>query len=154
MDLKELQGFSVADQNELAEAFSRTFAKLYVFPKPVVAAVNGAAIAGGLFVALASDYRVARAGAWWSRGSPWLRRDRPRHPEGRRSDCLLSWAPGSFKASSIRTPNKCLLNKMGFRVNARCCAGRPDSRAISDVSDPRERYDPTAAHCTLTHSCN
>jgi len=64
MDLKELQGFSVADQNELAEAFSRTFAKLYVFPKPVVAAVNGAAIAGGLFVALASDYRVARAGAW------------------------------------------------------------------------------------------
>jgi len=64
MDLKELQGFSDADQNEMAEVFSRSFAKLYAFPKPVIAAVNGAAVAGGMFVALASDYRIARAGAW------------------------------------------------------------------------------------------
>jgi enoyl-CoA hydratase/carnithine racemase len=41
---------------------NNTFAKLYGFPKPVVAAVNGSALAGGLFFVLAADHSVAREG--------------------------------------------------------------------------------------------
>src|SRR3990172_6187756 len=37
--------------------------KLFLFPKPLVAAVNGHAIAGGCLMAFACDYRVAAGGA-------------------------------------------------------------------------------------------
>ncbi|MBI3490953.1 MAG: enoyl-CoA hydratase/isomerase family protein [Acidobacteria bacterium] len=39
-------------------AVSRTFETLFTFPKPVVAAVNGHAIAGGCVMACAADYRL------------------------------------------------------------------------------------------------
>lgn len=63
MDLKEAQGFSTTDQTAIVDGLNATFAKLYGLSKPVIAAVNGAAIAGGLFFVLASDYSVAREGA-------------------------------------------------------------------------------------------
>jgi enoyl-CoA hydratase len=34
--------------------------RIFTFPKPIVAAINGHAFAGGLFLALCSDYRVMR----------------------------------------------------------------------------------------------
>ena len=63
MDLKEAQGFSTADQTAIVDGLNAAFARLYGLAKPVIAAVNGAAIAGGLFFVLAADYSVARQGA-------------------------------------------------------------------------------------------
>lgn len=41
---------------------SEVFRRLFVFPKPTVAAINGHAIAGGSVIACACDYRIAAAG--------------------------------------------------------------------------------------------
>jgi enoyl-CoA hydratase len=46
------------------EALADAFEALFVFPKPVVAAVNGHAIAGGCILACACDYRVMARGPW------------------------------------------------------------------------------------------
>jgi enoyl-CoA hydratase len=58
MDLKEAQNFELEEQNAIVKGLNVTFKKLYAFPKPTIAAINGSAIAGGLFFVLASDYRV------------------------------------------------------------------------------------------------
>ena len=42
----------------MVDGINRIFAGWYGFPRPVVAAVNGHAIAGGLILALCADYRV------------------------------------------------------------------------------------------------
>lgn len=63
MDLKEAQAFTVAEQTQIVDSLNIMLARLYGMSKPVVTAVNGAAIAGGLFFVLASDYSVAREGA-------------------------------------------------------------------------------------------
>ncbi len=64
MDLKIIPGLSLAGQRAAITALNDTYGCVYSFPKPVVAAVNGHAIAGGLFFVLASDYRVGpEAGA-------------------------------------------------------------------------------------------
>ena len=62
MDLKEAQRFSSDDQRDIVDGLNAAFARLYGLAKPVIAAVNGAAIAGGLFFVLAADYSVARQG--------------------------------------------------------------------------------------------
>ncbi len=59
MDLKELQGFDTSRQRATVSALNSTFSTLYGFAKPLVCAAHGAAIAGGLFFVLVSDYRVA-----------------------------------------------------------------------------------------------
>jgi enoyl-CoA hydratase len=63
MDLKEAQEFSDADQIAVVDGLNATLYRLYGMTKPVITAANGAAIAGGLFFVLASDYTVAREGA-------------------------------------------------------------------------------------------
>jgi enoyl-CoA hydratase len=40
----------------------QVFERLFLFPKPVIAAVNGHAIAGGCILTCASDYRIASKG--------------------------------------------------------------------------------------------
>lgn len=62
MDLDELQ--QIAHQTlqknlEDARRVSKTFYRLYSFPKPVIAAVNGAAIAGGCGIATLCDFTLA-----------------------------------------------------------------------------------------------
>ncbi|MGI9464262.1 MAG: enoyl-CoA hydratase/isomerase family protein [Aestuariivirgaceae bacterium] len=63
LDLKEAQGFCDADQVAIVDALNSAFAALFRFPKPVVAAAGGAAIAGGLFFVLSADHAVAHAAA-------------------------------------------------------------------------------------------
>ena len=58
LDLKEVPRYTQAQQRDLILALNRFLGRLYAYPGPVVAAVNGHAIAGGLVAALACDRRV------------------------------------------------------------------------------------------------
>ena len=58
VDLKLAPTLDASAQRAMVEGINRLFAGWYSFPHPVVAAVNGHAIAGGLILALCADYRV------------------------------------------------------------------------------------------------
>lgn len=65
VDLKVAPTLDAAAQREMVAGINRLFAGWYGFPRPVVCAVNGHAIAGGLILALCGDHRVgARAGRY------------------------------------------------------------------------------------------
>lgn len=57
-DLKLAPTLDAAGQRAMVEGINRIFAGWYGFPRPVVCAVNGHAIAGGFILALCGDYRV------------------------------------------------------------------------------------------------
>ncbi|MBI5505903.1 MAG: enoyl-CoA hydratase/isomerase family protein [Deltaproteobacteria bacterium] len=58
LDLKRVPFYSFEQQREMVATANRILAWLYGCPLPVVAAVTGHAIAGGLIFVLACDYRV------------------------------------------------------------------------------------------------
>jgi enoyl-CoA hydratase len=58
VDLKLAPTLDAAGQRAMVEGINRLFTGWYSFPRPVVAAVNGHAIAGGLILALCADHRV------------------------------------------------------------------------------------------------
>ena len=59
LDLKAVPRYDRAQQNRMLAGLNELIHRLYAMPIPVVAAVNGHAIAGGLVLALACDWRVA-----------------------------------------------------------------------------------------------
>src|SRR3954454_14981795 len=58
MDLKAAPSMSTSEQRHTVGGINRLFSGWYSFPRPVVAAVNGHAVAGGLILALCADRRV------------------------------------------------------------------------------------------------
>jgi enoyl-CoA hydratase len=65
VDLKLAPTFSPAEQRGMVAGINRLFVEWYGFPGPVVAAVNGHAVAGGMILALCADHRVgSRAGTY------------------------------------------------------------------------------------------
>lgn len=58
-ELKTLTGKSHAENVEDSKKMARVFRRLYDFPKPTIAAVNGASIAGGTGLATMCDFTLA-----------------------------------------------------------------------------------------------
>jgi enoyl-CoA hydratase len=63
VDLKLAPTLSAADQGSMVAAINRLFFDWYGLGHPVVAAVNGHAVAGGLILALCADHRVGSLAA-------------------------------------------------------------------------------------------
>ena len=59
VDLKHLPGLDVAGQDQLVLAINAMCAAIFGSRKPVIGALNGHAIAGGMVLALCCDYRIA-----------------------------------------------------------------------------------------------
>jgi enoyl-CoA hydratase len=60
--LPALVGLGRAELRDFMRSFGRTMRALFASPKPVVAAINGHAIAGGTVLALQCDVRISAAG--------------------------------------------------------------------------------------------
>jgi enoyl-CoA hydratase/carnithine racemase len=58
VDLKAAPELSADDQRRMVGGINALFAGWYAFPRPLVCAVNGHAVAGGLILALCGDHRV------------------------------------------------------------------------------------------------
>jgi enoyl-CoA hydratase len=58
VDLKLAPTLDARGQRDMVAGINRAFAGWYSFPRPVVCAVNGHAIAGGLILALCGDHRI------------------------------------------------------------------------------------------------
>ena len=61
-DIPEFLGYSRESFAKFLQRFTGVYSYLFTYPKPVVAALNGNAIAGGCMLALACDYRIMVSG--------------------------------------------------------------------------------------------
>jgi enoyl-CoA hydratase len=59
VDLKAVPNLGEVHQRRMVNALNRAFHSVYSCPVPVVGAINGHAIAGGLVLALCCDWRIA-----------------------------------------------------------------------------------------------
>ncbi|MCP3979647.1 MAG: enoyl-CoA hydratase/isomerase family protein [bacterium] len=57
-DVPQLYSHSEDEFTLFLQAFTRTYTSLFVYPKPVLAVINGHAVAGGCMLALACDRRI------------------------------------------------------------------------------------------------
>jgi enoyl-CoA hydratase len=64
LNLVALAALGRGEMRSFLDRFHRVMARVFECPRPVVAAVNGHAIAGGCVLAMLADHRVAAAGAF------------------------------------------------------------------------------------------
>jgi len=62
LDLKAIPSYDEDQQRLMVTEVNRLFGRLYGLPLPTIAAVNGHAIAGGVILTLACDYRIGAEG--------------------------------------------------------------------------------------------
>ena len=62
-DLRVVPELSTDEQAQMVRDVNKLFSGWHAFPRPVVSAVNGHAVAGGLVLALCGDYKVASTSA-------------------------------------------------------------------------------------------
>jgi enoyl-CoA hydratase len=63
VDLKLAPTLTADEQRAMVAGINRLFCEWYGFPGPVVAAVNGHAVAGGMILALCADHRIGSRAA-------------------------------------------------------------------------------------------
>jgi Delta3-Delta2-enoyl-CoA isomerase len=61
-DIPEFLGYSRESFSSFLKRFTSLYAYMFTYPKPLVAALNGHAVAGGCMIALACDYRIMVSG--------------------------------------------------------------------------------------------
>lgn len=81
IDLRRLLAGGAAYVERFVPAISSLLERVLFFPRPVVAAINGHAIAGGCLLAACCDRRILARGAW-KVGTPELRVGVPFPPHG------------------------------------------------------------------------
>ena len=64
LDLQDLLALDREGMHAFMTEFGACVLEMFAFPKPVVAAVHGHAVAGGCVIALTTDWRLVRRGAW------------------------------------------------------------------------------------------
>jgi enoyl-CoA hydratase len=62
LDLLTIWDYDRAEAERFVKAFDHMFERVLAFPRPVVAAINGHALAGGCILAMAADHRIAAPG--------------------------------------------------------------------------------------------
>jgi enoyl-CoA hydratase len=62
IDLKAVPGLDAIARRGFLRDFGRTLLRLFQFPRPVIAALEGPALAGGAVLALCADVRIASLG--------------------------------------------------------------------------------------------
>jgi len=63
LDLQDLVSLDRGAMESLMGRFNACLLELYTFPKPMVAAISGHALAGGYILALTADWRIVKRGA-------------------------------------------------------------------------------------------
>ena len=61
-DIPHFMGHSREDFTRFLTKFANLYTDLFIFPKPVIAALNGHTVAGGCMIATACDYRIMVTG--------------------------------------------------------------------------------------------
>ncbi|MFK7753133.1 MAG: enoyl-CoA hydratase/isomerase family protein [Sedimentitalea sp.] len=132
LDLKEAQDFDLEQQHAIVRGLNEGFLALFRFPKPVVVAIDGAAIAGGLFFVLASDYRIATSRAQLGLAEVRVGADFPVGP--------LEIARDTLDPNALR---RLMLTGQPMKADQALTAGILDE--LCDASDLKERAT-KAAH--------
>ena len=95
LDLKRVPQYGAGDQDRLLDALNRAFHNVYHMPMPVVCAINGHAIAGGMVLLLCTDKRIAAEGDYMV-GVTEVRVGIP-YPLGGIEVCRAELAPADFR---------------------------------------------------------
>jgi Delta3-Delta2-enoyl-CoA isomerase len=62
LDIPEFLSYAKPDFIRFVTKFAQLYSNLFVFPKPVIASLNGHTVAGGCMLASACDYRIMASG--------------------------------------------------------------------------------------------